>query len=113
MYPSTCDIYRPFDAATPTQTGVECRLAPDLIHGQRGTGNLWWTHYIEVAADTDVRDGCTRAKDDAMIAYADGDEIRIGTTRYVVVWVEPHDRDGVMAFRRVYLLRHDVNWPDL
>lgn len=113
IFPSTCDLYRPFDDASPTQTGIECRLVPDLFRGQRGTGNLWWTHYVEVPAETDIRDGCTRTKGDPTIAYSDGDEIRIGTTRYAVVWVEPHDRDGPMAFKRVYVLRHEVTWPDV
>ncbi len=111
-YPSTCDIYRPFDDAAPTETGIECRLVPDLVNGQRSLG-LTWTHYIEVPPDTDIRDACTRSAETSSITYADGDEIRIGTTRYATVWVEPHDRDGIMAFRRVYLLRHEVTWPEV
>jgi hypothetical protein len=114
MFPSTCDIYRPFGAGSPTQTGIQCRLVPDMFHGQRlGGGNLGWTHYLELAADADIRDGCSRRDGDSTITFTDGDEIRIGTTRYAVVWVEPHDRDGMMAFRRAYLLRHDVTWPTL
>lgn len=66
-----------------------------------------------LAPATDIRDACTRSAETSSITYADGDEIRIGTTRYATVWVEPHDRDGVMAFRRVYLLRHEVTWPEV
>lgn len=113
MYPSTCDIYRPFDSGTLVQAGVACRLLPDLASGQGAAGPFAWSHCIEVDAATDIRDGCTRTRDIPAVNYADGDEIRIGGTRYVVVWVEPHDRDGSLAFRRAYLLRHEVTWPDV
>ena len=113
QYPSTCDIYRPFDGRDAAATGIPCRLIPALNVDPHDARNLTWTHYIDVPADTDVRDGCTRAAGDSNIAFNDGDEVRVGSTRYVVVWVEPHDRDGLMAFRRAYLLRHEVAWPDL
>ncbi|MBX7105361.1 MAG: hypothetical protein K1X57_14855, partial [Gemmataceae bacterium] len=97
---------------TPTETDVPCRLNPDFAGGQQA-GAIAWTHTLDLAADADVREGGGRGEGGATISYADGDEIRIGTTRYVVVWVEPHVRDGPTPFRRAYLLRHEVTWPNL
>lgn len=108
-FTTTCDVYRPFGDATPTATGVPCRLVPEL----QTLAGLQWTHYIDLPDGTDVRDGCTRSEGLNAIAFADGDEVRIGGTRYAVVWVEGHNRDTAQPFRRAYLFRHEVTWPDV
>lgn len=113
FFTTSCDVYRPFGDATPTETGIPCRLVPALQQDVRGAGGLTWTHYIELPADADVRDGGTRTLGNPDVMYADGDEVRIGTVRYVVVWVELHNRGGAMPFRRAYLSRDTVTWPDL
>jgi hypothetical protein len=111
---STCDVYRPFGDASPLATGVPCRLAPDLA---AGTGKkvvlpLSWTHTLDLQPGADVRDGCSRSVGADAIDFADGDEVRVGGTRYVVVWVETVGRDSPMQFQRAYLLRHEAAWPD-
>jgi hypothetical protein len=114
LLPTTCDIYRPFGAASPTATGVPCQLSADLARGTWG-GELTWTHVLDLMAGVDLRDGCTRTVGDNAIAYADGDEVRIpsgGATRYVVVWVETVSRGAATQCLRAYLLRHQASWPD-
>jgi hypothetical protein len=110
LLPTTCDVYRPFGAGAPTYTNVPCRLVGDFARGrQAAVGAPEWTHYIELAHDADVRDGCTRLGGVAAIAYADGDEIRVpsgATTSYVVVWVEKVDSGTPREFKRAYLLRN-------
>src|SRR5262245_30231684 len=111
---TTCDIYRPFGAASPTTSNVACQLSPDLVQGTQG-GVLVWTHTLDLASGTDLRDGCTRAVGANAITYADGDEVRIpsgGATRYVVVWVEVRNRGSALECLRAYLLRHLPSWPD-
>ena len=111
---TTCDIYRPFGAGSPTTSGVPCRLTPAL--GAVSDSGLTWTHALDVQPAVDVRDGCSRAAGAAAITFADGDEVRVpggaGTTRYVVVWVETVGRGTAMQHQRVYLLRHAAAWPD-
>ena len=107
FFPSTCDVYRPFGDASPTITDVPCRLSPDFVSGQQSVG-LSWTHTLDLHADADVRDGCTRGAEKRGLTYADGDEIRLGGVRYVVVWVEPHAFGGPTPFQRAYLLRHEI-----
>jgi hypothetical protein len=115
---TTCDVYRPFGAASPTTTGVPCRLTPALAAATgRGFGSsLAWTHTLDVQPGVDVRDGCSRTADADAIDFADGDEVRVpggaGTTRYVVVWVETVGRGTPMQYQRAYLLRHEAAWPD-
>lgn len=117
FFTTTCDIYRPFGAATPTTSGVACRLTPDIQEGAGRSGGLTWTHVLDLPAGTDIRDGCTRTEGSPDVVYADGDEVRVpggsGTTRYVVVWVETHNRGGPNPFRRAYLARHEASWPDV
>lgn len=113
FFTTTCDVYRPFGAGAPTITGIPCRLVPNMNQNNRGGGGLTWTHYVDLPFDGDVRDGCTRAAVSPDVFYADGDEVRIGTVRYVVVWVELHNRGGTTPFRRAYLTRDTVTWPDL
>src|SRR5436309_676364 len=73
---TTCDIYRPFGAASPTTTGVPCRLAPAAADGSRA-GSLNWTHTLDLQPGVDVRDGYTRPSGGASLSYADGDEVRV------------------------------------
>jgi hypothetical protein len=117
----TFDLYRPFGAGAPTQTGLRGRLYSDPAL-RRGvpeghvTAKLVWSHVLEVDDELDLRDDCTRTAGSNAVTYADGDELRIpdgAGTRYVVVWVE-----RVMsppgchpACKRAYLLRHAAAWP--
>ena len=118
MLPTTCDIYRPFGAASPTTSGVACRLVPNLPRGRgsaTGASYLMWSHYLVVDSSVDIRDGCTRMAGVDAITYADGDEVRVpsggSSTRYVVVWVEMVNRGTAQQFKRAYLLRHSAVWP--
>jgi hypothetical protein len=109
---TTCDIYRPFGAASPTTTGIACRLVPDLARGQSGL--LTWTHYLDLDDSVDVRDGCTRLLGGDAVSFFDGDEVRVPNasgSRYVVVWVEVLNRGTPRQFKRVYLLRDTAAWP--
>ena len=112
---TTCDLYRPFGAASPLTTGIACRLVPDLAVGRGMNGALLsWTHYLDMDATVDVRDGCTRLAGADSLQFADGDELRIPNgsgSRYVAVWVEWHNRDTPQQFKRVYLLRAVAVWP--
>src|SRR5262245_13843572 len=117
FFPELGSIYRPFGAASPTTTGVPCRVVPDLAHGRAASAaglDLRWTHYMDVGASVDLRDGCTRTAGNDQVTYADGDEVRVttavGTTRYVVVWVEELCREGEQSLKRAYLLRHNPPW---
>src|SRR5436190_1289724 len=104
---STCDIYRPFGAASPAVTNVPAQQSADLAAGTWG-GAMVWTHTLDLACGTEIRDGCTRTAGNDTINYADGDEVRIpsgGATRYVVVWVEVRSRGSAMECARAYLLR--------
>jgi hypothetical protein len=108
---TTCDIYRPFGAGSPTYTNVPCRLVPDLSRGRNAVfAGLSWTHYLVLDATADVLDGCTRLPGAATVTYADGDEVRIPTgassPRFVVVWVEKADAGSPREFKRAYLTRH-------
>jgi hypothetical protein len=115
---TTCDIYRPFGAASPTTTSVPCRLVACLPRGRGGYSGgsyLVWSHYLDIADTVDVRDGCSRAAGSDTISYGDGDEVRVpgggGSTRYVVVWVEMVNRGTALQFKRAYLLRDQAAWP--
>jgi hypothetical protein len=109
MLPTTCDIYRPFGDAAPTTSNVPCRLTGDFARGRWAAVGPGWTHYLELAAGVDVRDGCTRTAGSPDPTYADGDELRVpsgGGTRFVVVWVETVDAGTPREFKRAYLTRH-------
>jgi len=109
---STCDIYSPFGAASPSATNVPVQFVQDLFAG-RGTSpcnTVAWTHYIDVAEAVTILDGCTRTATLNTIDYLDGDEVRIptgGSSRYVVVWVTLCDEEGTTV-KRAYLMRHAV-----
>ena len=48
------------------------------------------------------------------VVYQDGDEVRVPNgsgSRYVVVWVELHNRGTPQQFKRAYLLRDTAVWP--
>jgi hypothetical protein len=110
---TTCDIYSPFGAASPSATAVPCRLVADLYRG-RGTSpnnTVAWTHFLDVQDTVTVLDGCTRTVPLNTINYADGDEVRIpsgGSARYVVVWVEKRNIGTVNQYKRVFLMRHSA-----
>ena len=115
---NACDVYRPFGNATPTTTGIPCRLTPDLtaLTGKLMVGQLGWTHTLDFQPGVDIRDGCSRSAGADTMIFADGDEVRVpggaGTTRYVVVWVETEGLGTPLQHQRAYLLRHEANWPD-
>jgi hypothetical protein len=116
LLPTTCNIYRPYTAASPVASNVPCQLVCDMPGGQvAGAGGLVWTHTLLVNSDVDLRDGCTRAAGADAVTYADGDGVRIpagaGSTRYVVVWVECVQRGGPNEYKRAYLLRDTATWP--
>ncbi len=111
---TTCDIYRPFGAASPAATGVPCRLTTCSTAASR-SGPAVWTHTLDLQPGVDIRDGCTRTAGSDAQTYADGDEVRVpagGSTRYVVTCVEVVARGTPMQYQRAYLLRHAVSWPD-
>jgi hypothetical protein len=106
--PTTCDVYRPFGAGSPTMANVPCRLVADFARGRLANGPTW-THYLVLDTGADVRDGCTRAAGAADVTYADGDEVRVPAgsgSRYAVVWVEAVDPGTPRQFKRAYLVRH-------
>ncbi len=112
---TTMDIYRAFGGAL-VQENVRIRMVDALAPGRRRTATavqVQWTHVVECDYSVDIRDGCTRAAGSNDLTYADGDEVRIpdaSGTRFVVVWVTPVNRGSELAFKRVYLLRHDATW---
>ena|SRR5437867_2854512 len=113
---TTCDIYRPFGAGSPTTTAVACRLVTDLAGGRGvgANGSVIWTEYLDVDDTADIRDGCTRLAGGDSVIYADGDEVRIPNgsgSRYVVVWVELVNRGTSRQFKRAYLVRDTAVWP--
>src|SRR5262245_35778004 len=90
---TTCDIFSPFGAASPSETNVPCRLVTDLTRGRGMSPNntVAWTHYMDVQDTVSILDGCTRTAALNTINYFDGDEVRVpasSSARYVVVWVE-------------------------
>jgi hypothetical protein len=108
---TTCDIYRPFGAGSPTHTDVPCRLVADFARGRMASGAVpEWTHYLDLDVTADILDGCTRMAGSYLITYADGDEVRVPggatTPSFVVVWVETIDQGTQREFKRAYLLRH-------
>lgn len=109
---TTCDIRRPFGSGSWT-TNIDCELVPQFRVGRCAIDVPDWTHYIDVDASVDIRDGCSRVVGSNALTYADGDEVRIPTgvnNRYTVVWVEPSPSGG----KRAYLMRHSVaDWTQL
>lgn len=109
-------IYRPFGAASPTFSNVPGAYTADLECGRgsfSGGNYLMWTEFVDFASTVDVRDGCTRSTGFDTISYADGDELRIGSTsgtRYVVVWVD-NVQIGAVLYKRAYILRAQAVWP--
>src|SRR5437667_12387651 len=91
---TTCDIYRPFGARSPTTSGLACRLVADVARGrgfQSAANYLVWTHYLDLDSSADIRARCSRPAGSDSIAYADGDAVRVprvSTTRHVVASVE-------------------------
>jgi hypothetical protein len=109
---TTCDIYRPFGAGSPTTSNVPCRLTPRPTDSVSESD---CTHTLDVQPGVDIRDGCTRIAGSNAMTYADGDEVRVpsgGSTRYVVVRVDVVNRGTPAQCQRAYLLRHAASWPD-
>jgi hypothetical protein len=109
---TTCDIYRPFGAGSPTTSNVPCRLTPRVAEAG---SDPEWSHILDLQPGVDIRDGCTRTAGSSSMTYADGDQVNVpsgGTTRYVVVRVEVVNRGTPAQFQRAYLLRHAASWPD-
>ena len=111
LVPSTCDVYRPFGAGSPTYTNVPCRLVGDFARSRVAAASPDWTHYLVLDLAADIRDGCTRTAGSAAITYADGDEVRLsdgsGTPRFVVVWVETVDPGTPRALSSCAMRRGD------
>lgn len=110
LLPTTCDVFRPFGAATPTTSNIPCRLVADFNRSRQSSDALDWTHYLILNPDVDIRDGCSRLTGSNALTYADGDEVRIPTgtsaPRFVVVWVEKVETGSPREFKRVFLMRH-------
>lgn len=113
--PSIAQIRRPFGGAI--FGTVACRLVP--MFGGRARFNsttvaLQWTHFIDVPAGTDIRDGLGRSLGLPQPVYGDGDEVRITvagqTSIFVVAWVTDRFCDTASEYKRVYLIRDEVLW---
>lgn len=70
---------------------------------------MWWTHFIDLPIEVDIRDGITRTTGSNTLNWADGDEVRIpdaSGTKYVVVFVVTMNfgRNND-EYKRAYLLR--------
>lgn len=113
-----CDIYRPIGAGAATHTDVPCRLVPNLKAGRLASAGptlLMWTHYLDLAYNVDIRDGCTRSAGQNYVTYADGDGVRVTmdgqTWRFVVVWVEwRYPDEPANRYIRAYLVRDLADW---
>jgi hypothetical protein len=107
---TTCDIYRPFGAGSPTTSGVACRL----VHVTQDDAPAPGLVYIDLDDTVDIRDGVTRTPGTGGLLYGDGDEVRIPNasgSRYVVTWVVMINRGTSRQFKRAYLLRDTAVWP--
>jgi hypothetical protein len=108
--PTTCDVHRPFGAASPTHSNIPCRLVADYSRSRHSSLTPAWTHYLLLNSSADIRDGVARPVGSNSLTYADGDEVRIragaSTPRFVVVWVEVTETGTPQEHKRVFLLRH-------
>ena len=115
---NVCDIYRPLGAALPVYSAVPCRLVPNYAKGragQAGPTQLMWTHYLDLAADNDIRDGLTRSAGTNYMTYSDGDGVRVPMNgqvwRFVVVLVEwRYPGEPEREYIRAYLIRDLADW---
>jgi len=113
-----CDIYRPLGAASPVHANVPCRLVPNFAKGragQTGPTNLMWSHYLDLGADDDIRDGLSRAAGTNYLTYSDGDGVRVTMNgqvwRFVVILVEwRYPGEPEREYTRAYLLRDQADW---
>lgn len=112
--PSTASIRRPFGGAVVAT--VPCRLVPCMWGGRArfnsGVNAFQATHYLEVGAGTNIRDGVGRTLGLNSWVHGDGDEVVVTVsgrvTRFVVVFVEDRFADTSGEYRRAYLLRDSV-----
>jgi hypothetical protein len=106
---TTCDIYRPFGAGSPSSSNVPCRLVPSLST-DGPIADQAWTHLLMVDPEVDLRDGNSRTAGQNRLIYADGDEVRVpsgaASPRFVVVWIESIEPETPREFKKAYLLRH-------
>lgn len=74
-----------------------------------------WTHYVDVPAGSNIRDGCSRTLSINVWVYGDGDEVRITVggrlTAFVVVFVVDRYCDTPDEHRRAYLMRDRIITP--
>jgi len=120
-----CALHRPFHAATPLFTNQPCRLVPTLKGGRgsdSGTNYLRWSHYVDLDVNTStikVMDNVTRGAGSDVLAYSDGDELKVdlqrgdGLVSLVVVWVEWRYINEPREYIRVYCLRDAQTWTTL
>lgn len=115
--PDLMDLYRPFGASSPIDTGIPCRIVPNERYGRGeavGTTYLTWSHWVDLESNYDIRDGCSRAAGTNYITYADGDQVEATlegkTWRFVVVWVEKRYTNTDRNYTRAYLVRDRVYW---
>src|SRR5262249_1452753 len=97
-------------------TGNPCRLVEQFDVGRPPvSGQLMWSHYIDLDPSADIRDGVTRTVGNNTLTYADGDEVRIpsgSTNKYVVVFVVSMGLGTAQQYKRAYLLRHSLDWTN-
>lgn len=112
--PNTCMIYDGFNGALRYPTAKRCKLTEQLDEGRPPvSGGLFWTHFIDLDLDVDIRDRCTRSAGTNTLTYADGDKVIIpdvNGTVYVVVFVTPMALNTRHEYRRAYLMRHDAQF---
>lgn len=113
--PSTARLYRPVGGSFVSE--FPCRLVPAMWGGRArfpGGAGFQATHYADVPANTDIRDGWGRVSGTMSIVYADGDELRITVGgrigRYAVTHVEDRYCNTIGEYRRAYLLRHSAGF---
>jgi hypothetical protein len=118
-------LFKPFGAVTATWTNKPCRLVPSEKPGRgsdAGTNYVRWSHYIDFDVDTDtikVMDGTTRASGSDVLAYTDGDGVKVDLQKgdalvsLVVVWVEWRYIGEAREYIRAYCLRDARTWTHL
>jgi hypothetical protein len=103
----SCGIYRPFG-------GTLIATVDGQIESQRGhivpfnTATPQFTHTVKFPEGTDCQDGITRPDSTATsLTYAAGDEVRVGSSKWSVMYVDKVNRGGD-EFLLAYLLRHTL-----
>lgn len=119
------DLFEPFGAAIATWINEPCRLVPSLFKGRGAyvAGNyINWSHYVDfnvTANSIKITDGCGRVSGQDLIAWGQGDALRVrtgrgdGTIILAVVWVEWRYIGEDREYIRVYCLRDSSSWTHL